>query len=238
MVRLAVILAVLAVFAAACDPQGGDVDPTSTAPAVTPGHTEVQDFNQIVLTGAARAATAGFSGTYTLRATVDGKVIDGAVTWYQKGAQMRADFAGKVAGQQQDVTLINAPNYPAQNALYECRHEDQSCASQSAPEGNPDVVPSWLAIKVLNVSTFAAGLTFLDESAQTILEEDVLCFVGQAETATLGIEHGEVCLTEEGVPLLVTASASGTTVTLAAIEVPGALKEGAFDLPFEVPGQE
>jgi hypothetical protein len=89
-----------------------------------------------------------------------------------------------------------------------------------------------LPFRVLDASIFAAGLNFFEESARNLVGEDALCFVGESGAPAFGIDHGELCLTEEGLPLLVTASGGGTTVTLAALDVPGSFDANAFDLPF------
>jgi hypothetical protein len=226
----------LAAFAIACAPPEDDsVAPTPTRAAVTPGHTEPLDFNQVVLTGAARAAAAGFSGTYTLRARTAEQVIDGKVTWHRSGPRARADFEGTMSGQETEMIVIAGADYPADDLLYVCRTADESCAEARRTVGGEypvDILPAVLALRLLDTSVFASGLTFSDEAARTLVDEDVLCFVGEAPVSGSGIDHGEVCLTEVGVPLLVTASGTGTTVTFAATDAPGAFDDGAFDLPY------
>jgi hypothetical protein len=230
MVRLLVILTVLTLLAAACEPDKSLVSPTPGSPVAT--HVEPENFNDVVLTGASRSAGAGFSGTYTLRATVDGNAIDGAVTWYRKGSHMRADFAGTVGGAPEDVIVIAGPNYPTEPTLYVCSQVEQSCALRDPREGSPEVLPSWLAFQVLDVTAFATGLNFYDESARTIIEQQALCFVGRSETVPVGaIEHGEACLTEDGLPLLVTAAGTGRTVSFTTTKLPGSVSEKDFDLP-------
>lgn len=236
MVRLVVMLTVLTMLAAACEPDNGVVGPTPGS--AVPTHVELENFNDVVLTGASRSAEAGFSGTYTLQATVDGKAIAGTVTWYRKGALMRADFDGTVAGQQEDVIVIVGPNYPTQPTLYECRQVEQSCVPRDASAESPEMLPPLLAFQVLDVTALATGLNFYDEAARMLVEQPALCFVGRSETVPVGaIDHGEVCLTEDGSPLLVTAAGSGRTMSLTATKLPGSASDGAFELPYAIQGQ-
>lgn len=236
MVRFVVILTVLTLFASACEPEKEVVAPTPGSPA--PTHVEPENFNDVVLAGAGRSVEAGFRGEYTLRATVDGKAIDGMVTWYRKGAKMRADFAGKAADQQEDVAVFAGPDYPAEPALYECSKAEQSCVLRNASVDDPEVLPSSLAFQVLDVTTFVTGLNFYDESARTIAGQDALCFVGRSETVPVGaIEHGEVCFTEDGLPLLVTASGASRTVSFTTTKLPGGVSDADFDLPYAMQGQ-
>ena len=158
MVRLVVTAAILTVLVAACSGR-------ATSPKATPVITSPANFNDGVLSGSGRSAEAGFHGTYTLRATVDGQVIDGSVTWQRKMARMRADFAGKVGDQEEDVIaiVIAGANYPAVQSIFVCKATENSCR-----EENPDAstgsypmeaVPSALAVQLLDAS-LPQGLNF------------------------------------------------------------------------------
>ncbi len=234
MVRLVVTIAAIAVLAAGCS---GDKKTTSrdATPAGTAAHVEPENFNDLVLTDANKSAEAGFSATYTIRATVDGKAVNGTVTWHRKGTNMRSDFVGTVDGQEIDLTVIAGPNYPAQSTGYVCGRVEQSCALRQLNGASPEDLASWPAFQTLDVARSIAGLNFYDEAARTLLEQPVLCFVGVTEAAPDA--HGEVCLTDGGLPLLVTASTEGVTISLTATELPGGVSDADFELPFAVVGQ-
>lgn len=239
MVRLLVTIAALALLAAACEPDNGVVRPTPGS--AVPTHEEQENFNDVVLTGAGRSAEAGFSATYKIRATLAGKVIDGIVTWHREGTQMRADFVGTVAGQNEDAIVIAGPNYPANDLLYVCKPDEQTCAEahRSISGDDPaELVPALVAFQLLDVINFATGLNFYDQAARPLVQQQALCFVGRSETVPVGaIDHGEVCLTEDGLPLLVTAAGSGRTMSLTATKLPGGVSEGDFELPYAIQGQ-
>jgi len=154
---------------------------------------------------------------------------------------MRADFAGTVAGERKDVTVIAGPNYPTDDLLYVCKPDQQTCAEAHRTVSGDDpaeLVPSLVAFQLLDVTNFAAGLNFYDEVARTLVEQPALCFVGLSETVPVGaIDHGEVCLTEGGLPLLVTAAGAGRTMSLTATKVPGSASDRAFELPYAIQGQ-
>lgn len=214
MVKLVVVLTLLTLLAAACDPEPGVGGPTPSPAAPTASHLE--NFNDAVLTSGSSSAEAGFSGTYTLRATVDGTSIAGVVTWYRMGTRMRADFAGTVAGQDEDAIVVAGPNYPADDLLYVCKSNEQTCVEVHRTASGDDpaaLVPSLAAFQLLDVTSLSSGLNFYDQAARTLVEQPVLCFVGRSETTPVGpIDHAEVCLTDDGLPLLVTASGAGRTV--------------------------
>jgi len=237
MVRLVVTIAALALLVSACTDDAKIDAPTPTTTAQ--GHVEPENFNDVVLAGASRSASAGFSGAYTIRATVDGKAIDGVVTWHRKDARLRAGFAGQVDGQRVDIDAITGPNYPAEDLLYVCAAEDETCAEAHRTENGaypPELLPSVVALQLLDIQAFAQGLNFYDEAARTIIEQPALCFIGRSETGG-AIDHGEVCLTDDGLPLLVTASGAGRTVSLTAQELPGGVGDRDFELPFPIEGQ-
>jgi hypothetical protein len=97
-----------------------------------------------------------------------------------------------------------------------------------------ELLPALIPLRTLDIGAFASRLDFYDEVGRVLIGVDVLCFVGQTAPPADGIDNGEVCLTEAGIPLLVTASGSGTTASLTATATPGALDQNAFDLPFPV----
>lgn len=239
MVRLVTIFAILTLLAAACEPDNGVVAPTPGS--AVPTHVESENFNDVVLTGAGRSAEAGFSGTYTLRATIDGTAIAGTISWHRKGTRVRADFAGTAGEQNVDMDVISGRNYPTDDLLYVCKPDQQTCteAHRTVSGDDPaELVPSLVAFQLLDVTNFATGLNFYDEAARTLVGEPALCFVGRSETVPVGaIDHGEVCLTEDGLPLLVTAAGTGRTMSLTATKLPGGASDGAFELPYAVQGQ-
>ena len=237
MARLAVVIAVVALIAAACGGGAKGTGPTPTS--LSRGHTEPANFNNVVATGAGKSAAAGFSETYSLRATIDGKVIDRALTWSQKGERLRGDFSGQNAGQTVAVSVISGPNYPNQDLMYVCKRDDRTCAEAHRTKGGDyaaELVPSLIGLRLLDIRIFSAGLNFYDESARTIAGQAALCFVGRSDTAG-AIDHGTVCLTEAGLPLLVTAAGTGRTISLTATKPPGSVGHDAFDLPYALAGR-
>jgi len=236
MLRLAIALAVLTTVLAAC---GGDSKSNAPAsPTATGGHVEQESFNDIVLTGAARAAAAGYHGTYGVRATVDGKVTDGVVTWSRKNDRMRADFTGKSDSQDLEIHVITGAKYPAEDLLYVCTPAAKTCReAHRAPQGDypAEALPSVFALRLLDARVFSQGLTFSDETARTISGQAVLCFSGQA--ASGATDHGTVCLTGAGLPLLVTAAGAARTQSLTATKFEAGVDENVFDLPYPLEGQ-
>ena len=68
-----------------------------------------------------------------------------------------------------------------------------------------------------------------------MLELPAVCSIGRSETQPPGpVDHGEVCLTEAGLPLLVTGSGAGTdrTISLTATSVQSSADDGSFQLPY------
>ena len=230
-------IAVLAVLLAACEDNGAPAsDPTATS--LSEDHHDAENFNEIVQTGASRSATAGFAGTYTLRVNFEGSRLDGTVRWYRKGTQARADFAGTVDGQTVNMNVITGPNYPADDLLYVCTPDAQTCTEAvQAVNGDyaTDLLPAVIPLRLLDVSILATGLNFYDEAARTIVGEPALCFVGRSESDPPGpVDHAEICLTDAGLPLLITAAGTSRTMSLTAMETPGGVSDRDFELPYAV----
>jgi hypothetical protein len=68
-----------------------------------------------------------------------------------------------------------------------------------------------------------------------MLNVPALCFVGRTETTPPGpIDHGEVCLTQDGLPLSVTAAGGQNTVSLTATNVSSGTDDSSFQLPYPI----
>ncbi len=230
-------IAVLSLLSSACEDNTAPAsDPTATS--LSEGHPDGENFNEIVQTGASRSAAAGFAGTYRLQVNVEGSRIDGTATWYRKGAQARADFAGTVDGQAVNMNVITGPNYPADDLLYVCRLDAQTCSEAvRAVDGAyaTELLPAVIPLLLLDVGILAAGLNFYDEATRTIVGQPASCFVGRSESEPPGlVDHGEVCLTDGGLPLLITAAGTSRTISLTAIETPGGVSDRDFELPYAV----
>ena len=247
MVRLVAAITVLAVFAVACDSDSSDEPPTAvpatvaaTAPATDEAtHDEEENFNQAVADRAAVTNQLTFSGTYDMRANIAGESFTGELTLHRQEDRLRADFAGRRGELDEGLQVITGLGYPEDDLLHLCREATQQCVEvRSGPDGNyPDeVVPLVAAMRLLDVRIFSLGLTFYDEVARAINEQQVRCFIGESEAAQ-AIQHGEVCLTDDGLPLLVTAAGDGTTVSLTSTDVATTIDDGAFDLPYAVQGE-
>lgn len=234
MARVLLVVVALALLLVACEP---DEDAVDSTPTDGPGHTEVS-FNDRIIRTSAAGADAGYSGNYTMRANVEGVVIAGAVNVSRSGPRTRADFRGLVDGQETEVIVMAGPRYPDEDMFYMCVPDDGSCVEvRPDASGYPEeMLPALVAVRLLDVPIFTTGMTFADETTRDIAGVAATCFVGQVEVGEGGaIDHGEVCLTEGGIPLLVTGAGGETTMSIAATAAPETFDVSSFELPYSTP---
>jgi hypothetical protein len=120
--------------------------------------------------------------------------------------------------------------------FYMCKPVEETCVeTRRGDDGEypAEMLPALIGVRLLDVPIFTTGLTFLDQTTREIVGVDTTCYVGQVTGDGGGaIDHGEVCLSDGGVPLLVTAAGAPTTMSIAATAAPREFDASAFELPY------
>jgi hypothetical protein len=172
-------------------------------------------------------AKATFKVTYQVSSSGAQQSVEGTLTWYKKGQNLRMDFESGVGGQGTSATVISGP--------------DQSyfCAQIPGSGAGGTCFPSPGAVGQ-GVGDIASGLgeiladpdaEIVSGGSREVLGEELDCFVIRSPDV-----EGEtnVCLTEDGAPLASTVTSEGQVVTMEASEFSHQVSDSELELPYPI----
>lgn len=170
---------------------------------------------------------ATFKVTYQVSSSGAQQSVEGTLTWYKKGQNLRMDFESGVEGQGTSATVISGP--------------DQSyfCTQMPGMDTGGTCFPSPGAVGQ-GVGEIVGGLDeilanpdaeIVSGGSREVLGEELDCFVIRSPDV-----EGEtnVCLTEDGAPLASTVTSEGQVVTMEASEFSHQVSDRELELPYPI----
>jgi hypothetical protein len=237
-----VSMVLVSAFVAAC---GGGASTTTTASAgASAAATSAATTAATTAPSAAATATAAsgpkladlllagknaqYKITYSLKASGAGaEAFSGAQSWYFKPPRSRFDFSSSVGGQTQSLSIFSLPD-----GQFMCFTQGgQATCLSLPPTGSPmdtNLAASFQA--TLSDHPDQYGGTFT--GTKTIAGLQGSCYdVKSTAAAATGLSSGSFCYSKEGIPLLSSFSAQGSTWAMEATNVSTTVPDSDFTLP-------
>jgi hypothetical protein len=224
----------------------GGAAPTSTGAGASTGATSAAATQAGAATTAATQAGASQPGlsdllasakakeykvTYKVTATGQGaEALSGDQSWYFKPPRSRIDFTTSLGGQRTTTSIFALPE-----GSFMCfGPSGQSQCVSTPPTGSPlDQNQVAMIQRAMIDNPGAFGATFT--GAKTIAGQSGLCY---DVTATAGaFTKGAFCFTKDGIQLLSTFTAQGSSVSMEATSLSLTVPDSDFTLPAKPPGR-
>jgi hypothetical protein len=242
--KRSVSLLLVSAFVAACG-GGGSTTTTASAGASAAATSAATSAPSSAATSAATSAPSAASGpklldlltagknaqykiTYKLNASGAGaEAFSGTQSWYFKPPRSRFDFSSNVGGQTQSLSIFSLPD-----GQFMCfTAAGQATCLSLPPTGSPmdtNLAASFQA--TLSDHPDQYGGTFT--GTKTIAGIQGNCYDVKATAAAAGgLSSGSFCYSKEGIPLLSSFSAQGSTWAMEATNVSTTVPDSDFTLP-------
>lgn len=251
---LSPLLLSLLLVASACGGGGEEESPQATAPAretptaeapagETPEARETaapEDFSAELETLVQEWGLRSAKVSYQFSSVTEGEEYSGDVTLYwQPPTAWRVDFS---ADGDEGIFIAR------ENTVYFCEIESGSCTSLNVPLIQAAPVPFFGLVTNFDrfseyVLEVVSGLR-IERSSRTIAGEDASCFIGTGETEGRAEGEGELCFSDDGIPLLidtyyVAEDGTESTFRLEATSLERSVSDSDFEPPYpviELPG--
>jgi hypothetical protein len=176
---------------------------------------------------AQRFAKATFKATYELSTSAEGQVTEGTMTWYKKGDSLRIDIEGEVEGEQMSASIITRPDQ-----AYFCMQIPEmveGCSCFSAPGAPGEGVGE--IISGLEEALTDPEVDVVSTSSRRVAGQDADCFTVRSPEFE---GDGEICLTEEGIPLSFKGTTEGVKTSIEATDFSRDVSDDDFEPPYPV----
>jgi hypothetical protein len=166
--------------------------------------------------------------TYKYTFSGSGQSLTGEQSWYFKPPKSRYDFSTNVGGQSSVISFFTLPD-----GTYYCfaAGTTKQCLSLKSTAGSPlDQNPAATLQQAMIANPSAYGGTFT--GSRTIAGQQGNCYDVSGTGAAAGaFTSGKWCFTKEGIILLSSFTAQGSSVALEATNVSTTVPDSDFELP-------
>jgi len=166
--------------------------------------------------------------TYKYTFSGSGQSVTGEQSWYFKPPKARYDFTSNVGGQTSVISFFMLPD-----GTYYCfaAGPTKQCLGIKGAAGSPlDSNPAATLQQSMIANPSAYGGTFIE--SKTIAGQQGNCYdVSGTGAASGAFSSGRWCLTKEGIILLSSFTAQGSSVALEATNVSTTVPDSDFELP-------
>jgi hypothetical protein len=238
----AVLVVVSSMLMLACGGGGNEEPGTATEPVAT-GAAQVTSVAETTPEAAQTPQAQGSAGdfadligkfekatfkvTYQVTSSGAAQSVQGTLTWYKKGENLRMDFNSGAEGQGTSATIISGPDQsyfctqiPGQGAGGTCLQ-----SPGAAGQGVGQIVGGLDEILANPNAEVASG------GSREVLGEKLACFVIRSPDVE---GETDVCLTKDGAPLASTVTSNGQVVTMEASEFSHDVSDSDLELPYPI----
>jgi hypothetical protein len=216
---------------------GGNKEPgAATEPVATSPAGETPEVGMTPQTGgdagqfkelASQFKNATFKVTYKVSGSATREGVDGTMVWYKEGDNLRIDISGTLQGQRMNAVVIARPDQS-----YLCTEtpgvgEGGTCyLAPGGPSQGADQIISGLEKALADPNVQVLGT-----ETREIAGQAARCFTMQTSGSA---GESEVCLSNEGVPLLSKAALAQGDMVLEATDYGRDVSESDFEPPYPV----
>jgi hypothetical protein len=250
---LAVLLAVVLLFAllaAACDGDGdeGETTPVGETPAAdeTPAEEDTPSANGgdededgegagaglEELESLAEEATEGVTAkvTYRVATDVDGETFEGEWVVVQRPPDSRFEIASTEGGEEFRTIIITTGG---KSYLCASIAGEESCLATEAEEAEAEAAPLGLLFDIpQELAEDAENVDLAETSHRSIAGVDATCFTVSSGLADLG--EGETCFSDQGLLLYLRSEVDGASSVFEATSVSTDVTDADFEPPYEI----
>jgi hypothetical protein len=204
---------------------GAATEPVATSPAgKTPeSKGDTGQFKEL----ASQFKNATFKVTYKVSGSATREGVDGTMVWYKKGDNLRIDISGTFQGEKMNAVLITRPDQSYLCTQTPETGEGGSCSATPGETGQgADQIIGGLEEALADPNVEIAGT-----ESREIAGVGAKCFTMRSSGSA---GESEVCLSNEGVPLLSKGALAQGEMVLEATDFGHDVSDSDFEPPYPV----
>jgi hypothetical protein len=233
---IAVLVVVSSMLMWACGGGGNEEPGAATEPAATSPAEETPEAATTPQSGgdtgqfaelASQFKNATFKVTYKISGSATREGVDGTMVWYKKGDNLRIDISGTLQGERMNAVIITRPDQS-----YLCTEtpgvgEGGTCYSTPGESGQG----AGQVISSLEEALADPNVEILGTESREIAGQTAKCFTMRSAGSA---GESEVCLSNDGAPLLSKAALAQGEMVLEATDFSRDVSDSDFEPPYPV----